>query len=606
VVSEAVRTNLGQSRAITILSQSSIGAALRRMQRPLTSRLDLPLAREIAAREGVKAIVDGAVRPIGGGYIISLRLVSADSANELAAFQETASGPRELLESIDDLTRKLRGKIGESLKEVRDAPPLEQVTTPSLDALRKYADAQRQLDLLGDAIRATDLLREAVKIDTAFAMAWRKLGVALNNSGRPRMQIDSTLERAYRFRDRLTERERLLAEATYFHLGPGRDRRKAIEAYQGVLQLDQADLAAANNLGNIYSGRREFARAESLYKRIIAAGRASQQHYTNLVPVLFNQGKQQEAERVLAEMRDRFPTVVSATLGRASFYYHRGQLDSMEAVYKEVAARDNIGPKIQGRAGLITLALMRGRVTEMTRHMREIQALQTTLGTPQFPINDSLSASMTDLYYYDDTVRAVRRVEATVAKTNIAAMPQGSRPYGGLASFFARAGQPARARAYLAQDEADVRDSTMRRIREPGRHGLLGTILLSEGRPRDALWEFWKSDTTYDGPNGNCAICVYDDIGLAWKQAGVVDSAIYYWEKYLATPYYGREGFDASQAALMHKWLGELYEGKGDASNAARHYKEFVQRWEQADARLQPKVAEVRRKLSRLADVERK
>jgi len=110
----------------------------------------------------------------------------------------------------------------------------------------------------------------------------------------------------------------------------------------------------------------------------------------------------------------------------------------------------------------------------------------------------------------------------------------------------------------------------------------------------------------YDGPNGNCAICIYDDLGLAWRRAGVVDSAIYYWEKYLTTPYYGREGFDAGQSALMHKWLGELYEGKGDVRNAARHYTEFVRRWEHADAKLQPKVQEVRRRLARLADVERK
>jgi len=40
--------------------------------------------------------------------------------------------------------------------------------------------------------------------------------------------------------------------------------------------------------------------------------------------------------------------------------------------------------------------------------------------------------------------------------------------------------------------------------------------------------------------------------------------------------------------------------------NAAKHYREFVSRWEHADPDLQPMVAEVRRRLSRMADVERK
>ena len=43
---------------------------------------------------------------------------------------------------------------------------------------------------------------------------------------------------------------------------------------------------------------------------------------------------------------------------------------------------------------------------------------------------------------------------------------------------------------------------------------------------------------------------------------------------------------------------------RGDAANAARHYREVVRLWERADPILQPKVAEVRRRLARLADVE--
>jgi len=606
LVTEATRTNLGQSRAVSIMPQSAIGAALQRMQRPPASRLTLALAQEIAQREGVKAIVDGAIRPLGGGFIVSMRLVSADSANELAAFQETANGPRELLESIDKLTRKLRGKIGESLREVRGNPPLEQVTTPSLEALRKYADAQRQIDLLGDPLKATDLLREAVKIDTAFAMAWRKLGVALNNSGRPRAQIDSALDKAFKFRERLTERERLLAEATYYHLGPGRDRRKAIDFYNAVLELDPTETAAGNNLANIYSGRRDFARAESLYKRVIQAGRASQQQYINLVVVLFNEGKEQEAERTLAEMRQRYPSVLSATTGQASFLYRRGQLDSMEALFKKVAAGDNVMAKLSGTGGQITLNMMRGRLAEGYRLVRESKKLTAALGQPENPFGDSLQVSWVDLMYYDDTVSAVRRMDRLLSSMNIRSIPQANRPYRGLATFYAMAKQPQRARAFLAQDDADMPDSTTRRIQEPGRHGVLGAIAMAEGRPLDAVREFWRADTTYDGPSGNCAICVMDDVGLAWRAAGVPDSAIFYWEKYLNTPYYGREGMDASQAAMMHKWLGEQYELKGDVANAAKHYREFVKRWEHADPQLQPKVAEVRRRLSRMANVEGK
>ncbi|HEX6314622.1 MAG TPA: serine/threonine-protein kinase, partial [Gemmatimonadaceae bacterium] len=245
LVSEAVRTNLGQSRVVSVMSPVAIAAALDRMQRPRTSEVTLDLAREIAAREGVKAIVDGTIRSLAGGYAISLRLVTADSLREMALYQETANGPQDILQAIDKLTRKLRERIGESLREVRASPALEQVTTPSLEALRVYAEAARSIDMGGNPLQAAERLREAVRIDTTFAMAWRKLGVALNNAGLPRVQVDSALEKAYQFRDRLTERERLLAEGTYFQLGPGRDRRQAIRAYEALLALDPTETAAA-------------------------------------------------------------------------------------------------------------------------------------------------------------------------------------------------------------------------------------------------------------------------------------------------------------------------------------------------------------------------
>src|SRR5205085_2539575 len=119
LVTEAVRTNLSESSVISIMPPSAIAAALVRMQRLSITTVDLPLAREIAQREGVKAIVAGGLTPLAGGYVVSIRLVAADSGNELAAFRKTVNAPSQLLDAIDELTRKLRGRIGESLKSVR-------------------------------------------------------------------------------------------------------------------------------------------------------------------------------------------------------------------------------------------------------------------------------------------------------------------------------------------------------------------------------------------------------------------------------------------------------------------------------------------------------
>ena len=608
LVTEAVRTTLGQSRVISIMPPVAISAALQRMQRPTASRLDFALAREIAQREGVRAIVDGSIRPLGGGFVVSMRLVGVDSANDLAVFQKTADTPGELLGTIDGLTRELRGKIGESLRDVRGSTPLEQVTTPSLEALRIYAEAARFIDMGGSPIDGAERLREAVRLDTAFAMAWRKLGVAMNNAGMPRPRIDSALERAYRFRDRLTERERLMAEGTYFQLGPGRDRRRAIQAYERLLAIDPAENGASNNLASILSGRRDFARAESLFKAQIEAGRVTSQQYTNLIGVLFNGGKVEEAEKYFAEYQKRFPTATFATTGEVSFLYHRGELDSLDRLLRGQFASRNQLLKLNAAGNLANLALLRGRVGDATRYGEEAARIAEVLNASQSIteplIYDSLRASWMDLQWLGDTARAVRRVEAVLAREPPRSLPDGQRPYAALTSFFAEAGNLAKAREYLAANDADMKDTVLRRINEPGRNALLGLIARAEGKFDEALRLLWRADTTYDGPNGNCAMCILDDIGVTWARAGRADSAIFYLERYLETPYLNRFGNDASQQALLHKQLGELYESRGDAANAARHYRAFVRLWANADARLQPQVAEVRRRLSRLADAE--
>jgi hypothetical protein len=76
------------------------------------------------------------------------------------------------------------------------------------------------------------------------------------------------------------------------------------------------------------------------------------------------------------------------------------------------------------------------------------------------------------------------------------------------------------------------------------------------------------------------------------------------YEQYLQTGYSARAGDDFLLLAGIRKRLGELYEAKGDRVHAVRYYTKFVELWKDADPDLQPKVAEVKRKLARLSDTE--
>jgi tetratricopeptide (TPR) repeat protein len=606
VLTEAVRTNLGQSSVISIMPPTAVAGALQRMQRQPATHVDLPLAKEIAQREGAKAIVAGSATPVGNGYVVSLRLVSADSGNDLAAFQKTVDGPSQLLDAIDGLTRKLRGRIGESLKAVRDAPALDQVTTGSLDALRKYADANRAIDLRGDYANAATLLREAVAKDTNFAMAYRKLGVTLSNLGMPRAQSDSALNRAYQLRERLPDKEKYLTVATYYQVGPVRDRQKAMTAFEQVLVMDPTDVIAATNLAGILTARREYARAESLHVVLARSPRVSQSAMSSLIAAYFNNGKIAAAESVYHEALKRFPNSPIAQSMPPYFMYQRGQLDSVVAFWQAQRANTNPLIRISALSSLTTQAMLRGRLHEALQLRNEAMAANVARGVPNTPLFDSLTSVAIDIWFLGKNEQGIKKMETELTRVPMRSFPVARRPYSTIATYYAWAGYPEKARAVLAQFDAEVTDSTLKAANVPTRHGMLAEILLAEKKPLEAVKEIWRSDSLPDGPSSSCSFCIHADLGRAFDQANMPDSAIAHWEIFVNAKYLGRESLDGSYLAGIRKRLGELYEAKGDTQRAASNYTAFVTLWKNADPELQPKVQEVQRKLAHLKEAQGK
>ena len=158
------------------------------MNRPPGTRLDLALARELAQRVGAKVVVRGQIDPVGRGYVLAAELVAPADGAVLVALRENARDDGAIIDAVDRLSRRLRERIGESLKTIRSSEPLEQVTTTSLEALRKYSQGVRAADA-GELERAVALLTEAVTLDTTFAMGYRKLAVTLSNSGAPKSRV---------------------------------------------------------------------------------------------------------------------------------------------------------------------------------------------------------------------------------------------------------------------------------------------------------------------------------------------------------------------------------------------------------------------------------
>ncbi len=306
-VAEALRTDLAQSSSLNVLTRASVRDILGLMQRPAESVVPFELAREIATREGAKAVLDGEIVRLGQSYVVSARLVSAMDGQELATFRETAENEDKLIGALGELSRTIREKAGESLRTIRASTELERVSTPSLAALRKYVEGSALADEAGEADRGLALLDEAVALDTGFAMAWRKIAVLLGNEDREPERAVAAIATAFRHRSRLTEMERLLTEGYYYTRGPQPSRDRALAAYEEAIRLDSTSTSALNNAAVVYGEKRDYERAEALYRRVVALPRTFGGAFTNLITEQIRNGRTDRARLD----RGRLPRAIS-------------------------------------------------------------------------------------------------------------------------------------------------------------------------------------------------------------------------------------------------------------------------------------------------------
>ncbi|MDT9121319.1 hypothetical protein RSW84_28140, partial [Escherichia coli] len=69
---QALAVHLGQSPFLDVVTDERIAETLRTMSRPPDTRLGSDVAREVCTRQGVKAMIEGSIAPIGSHYVLAV------------------------------------------------------------------------------------------------------------------------------------------------------------------------------------------------------------------------------------------------------------------------------------------------------------------------------------------------------------------------------------------------------------------------------------------------------------------------------------------------------------------------------------------------------
>ena len=594
ITTEAFRIDLAQSSIVSLLPPDERAQAIARMDRAEDAPLYGDEARELAIREGIKAVIAGDIARTGSSFNISVELISAASGELLVAYRETAKDSSAIMTAIDELSKKLRARVGESLRTIRANEPLAEVTTGSLAALLKYSQGMGAIYVEGDLAKGIALLEEAIETDSLFAMAYRELGVTLYDSGERARGVEA-IGRAFENRRRLTDRERYHAVGTYYDYVLA-DLQRASTAYRTLLDGWPDDARALYELASLYAVNRDYARAEQLLRKGAQADSFTALCYPCLAQNQAAQGKFDAAAKTIERLAQNVPDNPSVDGYRAILLQARGENAAAEVKLREWLEADlPLFWRATGQEALASLMASQGRLAESERYFRAALATQDERGQPAAYLESALALAAVAALVLGDGERALERLEEALRRYPLESAPMLDMPYLRLASFYAWVGRTDLARstidAYTAGVPAELRGWDERDL-----HAALGHLATAQGRPLEAIAEA----RLHDEATG-CAICALYGLGRAYDAAGMPDSAIAVYGRYVDSPVIFRVFLDGIFLPGILQRLGELYEDRGDAEKATYYYGKLLELWANADPQLQPRVAAARRAIAALS-----
>ena len=244
----ALAVALEQSPFLKVFPDERARETLRLMERSPGETITRSVAREIAQREQLKALLSGSIVRLGENYVIGLEAINAQTGDVMAREQAEAATKEQVLGALGGAISRLRQKLGESLPSIQKFDvPLPRATTASLDALHAYSLALYQGREV-PRLEAIPHLKRAIELDPTFAMAHALLSAVYTNNGQPSL-APALSRKAFELRDRVSDRERFFISWRYY--------RDVIQAWDKALELARSWTAtypreafAFNALGN--------------------------------------------------------------------------------------------------------------------------------------------------------------------------------------------------------------------------------------------------------------------------------------------------------------------------------------------------------------------
>jgi len=574
---QGLTVQFGQSPFLSLISDERIHHVLPLMGKPPDARLTPELAREICERTMSAAVLDGSIANLGSQYVLGLRAVNCRTGETIDEEQVQAARKEDVLNALSHIASRFRGRAGESLKtlEKYDAP-LEEVTTPSLEALKAYSAGWKVLFSSGSTA-AVPFFKQAIDVDPKFAIAYAALGRAYGDIGESTLSADNTAK-AYELRDRAGDEEKYFITASYHKQVEG-DLEKAEQTCELWMQSYPRALAPHGFLtGAISLNRGHFERSIREADLAIRLDPDAAIIYSNLALSDVALNRLDEAQAVLRRASERKLDIPDFAIQRYVIAFLRG--DTAEMKREAALAHEGTGAEDwMSNAEGFALAYFGhlGEARKMSRRAADLARASNRRETEA-------------LYETDSALREALFGNASMARQSATAALQLSNSRDveyGVAFALALAGDSSQSQTLMADIlKRFPTDTKVRFNYEPTLRALLA---LNHREPARAIELLQTTDPYESGivSSGGSEILLGSGNfypayvrGQAYLDSGQGEKAVAEFKKILNS-----RGIVVSDpiGALAKLQLGRAYVLAGDKNKASAAYKDFLTLWKDAD-----------------------
>jgi serine/threonine protein kinase/tetratricopeptide (TPR) repeat protein len=625
-LSEMLTTDLSQSTYIHVLSSDRIYTLLEKQDLLEKDKYSTDDLKNVATQGGVNHIIRGSFITAGEKFIINASLMNADTADVISSIREEGIGEASITDSLDKITKQIKANLNLSEEQIsRDLDrELAQITTNNPEAFKYFSEGVK-LHSQGQYRAAIPLFNRAISLDPEFAMAYRKLGVIYGALGLT-PQRKENLERAMELKDRLSDKERLLIEGTYY--GDFEDTyEKAMVAYKNVLELYPDDTTASHNLALMLHNLERWEEAIPYYEVARRAKSDFYATYGHLATCYRAIGEDDKSKEVLDDYFENKGSTSAIHQEYADHYEHLREYDlALEEAEKAISINlnDFRAHSIKARIyrykedlktaedtywkiseltepGATYVALNGGYVLYLTwgKYKEAVTMVDRALVfSRQYNVKWVESEWHAQLaYIHNQTGNHEEALKECEEAWEYALQANSARSRLQRTALHARGlVQVANQRIAEAQETADE----LKRFIEAGMHKksirlyhhLMGRIELEKENYSKAidLCEQALSLTTFQDVER-----FIESLALAFYRSGDLKKAKEQYENLIAlTPGGLFYGDIYTKSFYM---LGKIYEEQGEKTKAVEHYEKFLDLWKEAD----PGMAEVEDARSRLA-----